>query len=52
MNPLNEALKEFARNVGREFLDQAWILSPLDTWERNPFYCGPDRPHPEEDSNT
>lgn len=33
---------------------QAYILTPLDTWERNPHYDGrhgpfKDQPHPEDD---
>jgi len=42
-----EASREFARNAGSERPHQAWILSHLDIWERNPFYQGPARPHPE-----
>lgn len=29
-------------------LDRQWILSPYDTWERNPHYRGPDQGHPED----
>ncbi len=43
------AFKEYARNVGAEFPDRPWILTPMDTWERNPFYRGPPAPHPEDD---
>lgn len=42
-----DAVREYARNVGRDSLDRQWILSPYDTWERNPFYQGPEQPHPE-----
>lgn len=42
-----EAAKEYARNVGCEYPDRAWILTNYDTWERNPFYSGPAVPHPE-----
>ena len=44
-----EADAEFAQNVGREFPQQAWILSNRDVWYRNPFYTGPAVPHPEDD---
>jgi hypothetical protein len=44
-----EAFQEYARNYGREHLDQAWVLTPWDTWQRNPFYSGPPARHPEED---
>lgn len=29
--------------------DRAWINSGRDVWYKNPFYNGPDVPHPEED---
>ena len=44
-----EACKEFARNVGADHPDRAWILTDFDTWERNPYYSGPPVPHPEDD---
>lgn len=43
----SDSVREYARNVGFERQNQAWILSPFDTWERNPFYSGPAEPHPE-----
>ena len=42
-----EAFKEYARNAGAEDPDRAWILTPWDTWERNPAYQGPPVMHPE-----
>ena len=44
-----EAMREYARNVGREFPTRAWIATPLDSWEKNPYYNGPPVRHPEED---
>lgn len=44
-----EAALEYARNAGMDRVDNAWILTPQDSWERNPFYCGPSVPHPEDD---
>lgn len=44
-----EACAEYARAVGAENVSQAWILTDYDTWERNPFYCGPAVRHPEYD---
>ena len=32
----------------QDAMDTAWILSPYDTWERNPFYSGPAVPHPDD----
>lgn len=46
----SEACREFARNVGGEQPERAWILTDYDTWERNPFYYGPSVPHPEYDA--
>ncbi len=44
-----DSCREYARNVGRENPNRAWINTPQDSWERNPFYCGPAAPHPEEE---
>lgn len=43
-----DAVREYTRNVGRDRADQEWILSPYDSWERNPFYQGPEGRHPED----
>jgi hypothetical protein len=43
-----DAMREYAENVGREHKDRAWILTDYDVWVRNPFYTGPDQPHPED----
>lgn len=45
----SEAAHEFARNVGAENTDQEWVLSPYDSWHRNPFYTGKPGWHPEDD---
>ena len=45
---MSDAVREHARNVGMDNPDQAWILSPYDSWERNPCYRGPPVPHPED----
>lgn len=45
----NDALAEFARNVGRECPHLAWLLHDSDTWVANPFYVGEPVPHPESD---
>lgn len=42
-----EASQEYARNVGIEHTERAWILSPFDVWEPNPAYRGEPVPHPE-----
>jgi hypothetical protein len=44
-----EAYREMVNNVGSDRPEQCWILTPYDTWERNPAYTGPDQPHPEDD---
>jgi hypothetical protein len=38
-----------ALEVGAEYPSQAWILTDRDVWHKNPFYTGPDVPHPEDD---
>lgn len=47
---LGDACEEYAREWGRDRPDLAWISTPLDTWEANPFYDGRHGkvPHPEE----
>jgi hypothetical protein len=44
---MQEAVREYAEVVGRDNADRQWVLSPYDTWELNPFYCGEPQPHPE-----
>lgn len=44
-----DAMREYARNVGDMFADQQWILTDYVVWVRNPHYCGPEQPHPEDD---
>ena len=46
---MSEAVDEWRYAVGQDRTDQQWILSDYDSWERNPFYQGPDQPHPEAD---
>lgn len=45
---IEDAVREYVYNVGRENKDRAWILSPFDSWHKNPFYTGPKVPHPED----
>lgn len=47
---MGQAVKEYARNAGSDRPNQEWILSPWDSWERNPCYRGPVGRHPEDDS--
>ena len=44
-----EAYREMVCNIGMDNADSQWILTPFDTWERNPAYVGPEQPHPEDD---
>lgn len=44
------AVNQYASAHGANDPDVAWILSPFDSWEPNPFYSGPPVPHPEDDS--
>lgn len=43
-----EAAREYGINAGADHPDRCWILTPWDTWERNPFYSGAPQPHPED----
>jgi hypothetical protein len=43
----HEIIREQVRYDGQFCRDVAWILSDFDTWERNPFYKGPEVPQPE-----
>lgn len=48
---MTELVRDQMRFEGAQVPEQAWILSDLDTWERNPHYNGPaNPPHPEEDN--
>lgn len=47
--PQQEALAEMIQIFGGERPDRQWILSDFDTWERNPYYHGPEQQHPEDD---
>lgn len=44
-----DAVREYTCNVGAENLDQEYILSPFDSWEKNPYYTGKPGRHPEDD---
>lgn len=44
----SDACREYARNYGMDHPEHAWVLTPWDTWERNPAYIGPRMPHPED----
>ena len=48
MSYIQEAIREWVWIVGAERLDQQWLLSDYDSWERNPHYRGPDQGHPED----
>ena len=48
---VGEAISEFARNVGADRPDQAWLLTSYDSWVANPFYQGPAVRHPEDDQD-
>ena len=43
------AVRDYVLVTGRERPASQWISSPVDTWHKNPFYGGPDQPHPEDD---
>ena len=47
---IHEAILEQRLIFGSENPEKQWILSSWDTWEKNPFYTGPDQGHPEDDN--
>ncbi len=38
-----------AKLEGEKHPDRCWILSDRDVWYRNPYYTGPEQPHPDYD---
>ena len=44
----SDAIREYTYNYGMDNPDMEWIVSPYDTWERNPYYTGKPGPHSEE----
>ena len=48
---MRAAINQYAGAYGAEDPKRAWILTPFDTWERNPYYKGPPVRHPEDDQN-
>jgi len=46
---ISDSCREYAHNAGSDRLDSAWILTPWDTWEKNPHYSGVPVSHPELD---
>jgi len=47
-NYLSEAVRQYAYVYGEEREEDEWILSPFDSWERNPHYRGEPGRHPED----
>lgn len=47
---IREAIEEQRQIFGAENPDKQRILSSWDTWEKNPFYHGPEQQHPEDDT--
>lgn len=44
---LQAAVAQYAAAHGAHAPEREWILSPFDTWERNPYYRGPRTECPE-----
>ena len=36
-----------AFELGERYPDRCWICTDRDVWHKNPFYKGPEEPHPE-----
>jgi hypothetical protein len=47
---IREAIEEQKQIFGMENPHEQWILTSWDSWEKNPYYSGPDQRHPEDDS--
>ena len=45
---VNEAIQEYAENVGVYFPDREYLLTSWDTWVKNPYYVGPPGRHPDD----
>ena len=46
---MSAALAQYAAAYGEADPARAWVLTPYDTWEANPYYQGPPVRHPEDD---
>lgn len=47
-----EALREYAHNAGGDNPETPWLLTDWDVWVKNPYYTGPEVPHPELDMHS
>jgi len=47
-NPIAAAAREYVANAGAHQPEKEWILTPYDSWERNPHYQGEPGVHPED----
>jgi hypothetical protein len=48
MATIEDAEREYVRNVGSERPEVEWILSDRDCWYRNPYFTGKPGRHPED----
>lgn len=46
---VSAARGQYVAAHGADEPTREWILSPYDTWEKNPFYVGAPGRHPEDD---
>jgi hypothetical protein len=45
----DEAMAEYARNMGDQCPEREYILTDYDVWVKNPHYRGKPGRHPEDD---
>ena len=45
----SDADREEALYLSSQDTERAWVLTNRDVWHPNPFYRGPEVPHPESD---
>jgi len=48
MSHIQDAVRQWAWVYGSEHVNEAWILSDYDSWERNPHFAGDPGRHPED----
>ena len=46
---MEAAVRQHTSAYGEERPEQEYLLSPFDTWEKNPWYQGEPGPHPEDE---
>lgn len=48
MKPLDMDISEEVKMYGGFYPERAWLLADYNVWIKNPFYHGPEVPHPDD----